>query len=79
MIRSPAQPPNGLELSCPAAQATVQPFSHILTGKAPSAFRTPAGSAAASCWAAMRLSMHGKTRYAGEVTVVPACEARETV
>jgi hypothetical protein len=29
---------NGLELSCPAARATVAPFSRILTGKARSNF-----------------------------------------
>jgi hypothetical protein len=40
---------NGLELSCPAAQATAHPFSRILAGNAPSTFGTPAGSAAASC------------------------------
>jgi hypothetical protein len=30
--------PNGLELSCPAAQATVAPFSRILAGQSPSNF-----------------------------------------
>ena len=54
-------PPNGLELaqprgvspwdpelargSCPAARATLHPFSHIPAGKASPTFRTPAGSA----------------------------------
>jgi len=42
---------NGLELSCSAARATVHPFSRILAGKVSPTFRTPAGSAAASCWA----------------------------
>jgi len=28
-------PPNGLELSCPAARATVHSFSRILTGQSP--------------------------------------------
>jgi len=37
--------------SCPAAQATAHSFSRILAGKAPLTFRTPAGSAAASCCA----------------------------
>ena len=46
------RPPNGLELSCLAARATPHPFSRILAGKAPHPFRTPAGSAAASCSAA---------------------------
>jgi hypothetical protein len=40
--------PNGLELSCPAAQATAHSFSRILAGQALLTFRTPAGSAAAS-------------------------------
>jgi len=31
-------PPNGLELSCPAARATVHQFSRILAGKAPANF-----------------------------------------
>jgi len=41
-----------LELSCPAALATAHSFPRILAGKPPSTFRMPAGSAAASCWAA---------------------------
>ena len=45
--------PNGLELSCPAARATAHPFYGILAGKGPSTFRTPAGSAAARCSAAI--------------------------
>jgi len=48
-------PPNGLELSCPAARATAHSFSRILAGKASQTFRTPAGSAAASCSAALSL------------------------
>ena len=35
-----------------AARTTVDPFSRILEGQARRPFRTPAGSAAASCWAA---------------------------
>jgi hypothetical protein len=31
-------PPNGLELSCPAAQASLHPFSRILAGKSRSNF-----------------------------------------
>ena len=42
-----AAPPNGLELSCPAARATADPFSRILAGKASPTSHTPAGSAAA--------------------------------
>jgi hypothetical protein len=49
--------PNGLELSCPAARATVNSLSRIQAGKTPSIFRTPAGSAAASCWAALGLAL----------------------
>jgi hypothetical protein len=41
--------PNGPELSCPAARATPHTFSRILAGTASPTFRTPAGSAAASC------------------------------
>jgi len=37
-LDAPTWPPNGLELSCPAAQATLEPFSRILAGKAPSNF-----------------------------------------
>jgi len=33
-----AGPPNGLELSCPAAQATVDSFSHNFAGKSRSNF-----------------------------------------
>jgi hypothetical protein len=44
-------PPNGLELSCPAAQASFHPFSRILAGKPTRPFRQPAGSASASCYA----------------------------
>ena len=40
----PTLPPNGLELSCRAAWATVAPFSRILAGVAYHPFRTPAGS-----------------------------------
>src|SRR3990172_1742371 len=61
-IRDPAGvsdhlPPNGLELSCPAAWARPDPLSRILTGKAPRPFRTPAGSAAASCYACRKYSI----------------------
>jgi hypothetical protein len=42
---------NGLELSCPAARATVHCFSYNLASKASPTFRPPAGSAAASCYA----------------------------
>jgi hypothetical protein len=35
-----------------AAQAPTDPFSPILAGKARRPLRTPAGSAAARCWAA---------------------------
>ena len=52
--------PNGLELSCPAAQATAHPLPHILAGRAPCLFRTPAGSAAASCWAARSLHLFSR-------------------
>ena len=31
-VRRAAEPPNGFELSCPAARATAHPFSHILAG-----------------------------------------------
>jgi len=41
--------PNGLELCCPAAEASLDPFSHISVGKARVRFRPPAGSASASC------------------------------
>jgi len=43
---------NGLELSCRAARATPHPFSRNSAGRTPPTFRTPAGSAAASCYAA---------------------------
>ena len=41
--------PNGLELCCPAALASLDPFSHILAAQGPSRFRPPAGSASARC------------------------------
>jgi len=40
---------NGPELSCPAARATAHSFSPNSAGKALPTFRTPTGSAAASC------------------------------
>jgi hypothetical protein len=45
--------PNGLELSCPAARATAFSLSRNLAGKASPTFGTPAGSAAASCYASV--------------------------
>src|SRR3990172_3805405 len=49
--------PNGLELSCAAAQAMLDSLSRPLAGEPPRPFRTPAGSAAASCSAAHVLSL----------------------
>jgi hypothetical protein len=43
--------PNGLELSCPAARASLPPFSHILAANTTCPLRQPAGSASASCYA----------------------------
>ncbi len=36
-------PPNGLELSCPATQASSSPFSRIPAGRVSAPFRQPAG------------------------------------
>lgn len=52
--------PNGLKLTRPAARESVDPFSRILAGNGSPTFRTPAGSAAASCW---RTACDGKLRY----------------
>jgi hypothetical protein len=38
MSQSDEEPPNGPELSCPAARAMVHSFSRILAGRTPSNF-----------------------------------------